>query len=929
MANNLSFNIAALDNASKTFLRVAQQVERLADKLERLDRQRVNVQVDVDTSRATRQTDETKRKLDTLASGFSGSIIKAVAFGEALSKLALPPTLLASAGALGPVLAGLAVTAAQVSGALLLLPAAGAAGATAFGALTVATMGVGDALKAMMAVDQGAAGASQARANALRAVENAQRNLESTIVHGVERIADAERAVTRAQENARDAQEDLNRAREEAAERLRDLQLQLADASLSEEEAVLAVAEANQRLNEVAARGGDALDMQRAQLGLKRAELTLTQVRDRYQDLQAEAAKATRAGVEGDERVQRAHARVEDATESIADAQRALARTQRDVAEAQLDALAQLQQAQESLGAGGGVDKFAQAMAGLSTEAKAFVLAIQAVRPAFDDMRLDVQDKLFAGLGDKVQALARVYLPILGSAFEAVAGSANRTLHGLGDLLLQRSADFDQLGQASAGVFDDLSQAVVPLLAALTDIAVVGGDVLKELTAGAGGVAQEFADFIHEARESGQLEKWIRSGLDALAAFGHLLADIGGILSGLFKAASDGATGVLGPMGSLLDATHDWVNSVQGQEDLRKFFDAGTRVVKAFLPVLEQVADILGTVVAPAMADLSEAAAPGLAVFVRALGEGLRALSRPGQDGASAMEKFGEAIGAVGEALAPVLPVLGEALADALITISPELDDLALALADVLVALAPYVPELAKVAVTLAEVLVPALENAAEAIAYLEPVISVIVGALGWFGGNLETGLRTVNTFAHGSIDAFRRFDSVTRGAFASVGDAAHDGVWTVVGYLDWLVGWVSGVPSRMWNATRGMFNGIWDAFHGAINGIIDKWNSLTFSLPGVDIPGIGQVGGFSISTWPKIPPLDVGGEILRTGLALVHRGERVVPAAKVAPLGNGGAVRVEIALRSDASNNQVADAIIRTLQPVVRSRGGVKVVFA
>lgn len=929
MAENLAFNIAALDNASKTFIKLAQQVEKLADKLERLDRQSAQPRVDVDTGRADRKLDTTKRKLDTLASGFSGNVIKVVAFGEALGKLAIPPAFIAAAGAIAPLMAGVASTVAAASGALLLLPAGGAAGATAFGALAVATSGVSDAIKAMLDVDTQATGASNARVSALRAVENAQRNLERTVVQGAERIADAERAVVRAQEDALDAQRDLNRARQEAAERLQDIRLQLRGAALSEEEALLAVEVAQQRLNEAIAEGDD-LDIRQAELSLKRAKLTVEETQESFQDLKEEAAKAAKAGVDGDERVQAAHRRLEDATDGIADAQRNLARTQRDVAEAQVDALRQVQDAQRALESGGGVDKFAQSLAGLSDNARAFVLALQAVKPAFDEMRLDVQDQLFAGLGERVQGLAGIYLPLLGDAFGEVAASANRSLNEIADLLESRSTDFDRLSDAGAGVFDNLSRTVEPLVRAFLDIAVVGGDILKELTLGAGGAAEGFAQFIAEARESGQLEEWIRNGLDVLKAFGQFLGDVGGILAGVFRAASDGATGVLGPLSELLDGVRQWVNSFEGQEALRTFFESGSRIVKAFLPILEEVAEIIGTVIAPALADFAEAAAPGLAVFVRALGEGLRALARPGADGASALDKIGQALGDVLTALAPVLPVLGEGLAEALRILAPELDDLALAFADVLIALAPYLPELAELTVALADLLVPALENAAESLGYLLPVARVAVDGLRFFGDNLERALRIANRFADFVVERFTRFGSDVKAVFYGVVDAVHTANRWIAGALDWLVGWIGGVGGRVWTATRGIWDGLVSAFRGAVNTIIDLWNRIDFQIT-ISIPSwVPTIGGYSWTSpdlFPDIPYLDVGGDITKTGLAMVHKGERVVPAETRA-LAAGGATRVEVLLRSDMSNNALANAVIATLQPVIRARGGVKVVF-
>jgi phage-related minor tail protein len=73
------------------------------------------------------------------------------------------------------------------------------------------------------------------------------------------------------------------------------------------------------------------------------------------------------------------------------------------------------------------------------------------------------------------------------------------------------------------------------------------------------------------------------------------------------------------------------------------------------------------------------------------------------------------------------------------------------------------------------------------------------------------------------------------------------------------LVDFIKGLPGRIRSAASGMFDGIKNAFRSAINYVVDRWNNLSFSLPSVNIPGFGQVGGFTLST-PNIPRLASGG---------------------------------------------------------------------
>ncbi|MBN1172126.1 MAG: phage tail tape measure protein, partial [Micromonosporaceae bacterium] len=103
------------------------------------------------------------------------------------------------------------------------------------------------------------------------------------------------------------------------------------------------------------------------------------------------------------------------------------------------------------------------------------------------------------------------------------------------------------------------------------------------------------------------------------------------------------------------------------------------------------------------------------------------------------------------------------------------------------------------------------------------------------------------------------------------------------------LISFVKGLPGKISKAASGMWDGVKNAFRSVINWIIRKWNGLSFSIPSVDMPGIGKVGGFTLST-PNIPELATGGDITRAGMAVVaERGPELItlPAgAQVRPLG-------------------------------------------
>jgi len=166
--------------------------------------------------------------------------------------------------------------------------------------------------------------------------------------------------------------------------------------------------------------------------------------------------------------------------------------------------------------------------------------------------------------------------------------------------------------------------------------------------------------------------------------------------------------------------------------------------------------------------------------------------------------------------------------------------------------------------------------------------------------------------------------------ALSGIWNGIKSGLSAAIGWVSeqvaGLVSWASGIPGRIGSAVSGAFDGIKDAFRSAINWIIDKWNNLSFSIPGVDthIPGVGTVGGFTIGT-PNIPTFHSGGIMPGApgteGLALLQAGERITPA------GRGGGVTIVVNGALDPV--AVAQQIQKILKNLKRTNGGIELGLA
>jgi len=175
--------------------------------------------------------------------------------------------------------------------------------------------------------------------------------------------------------------------------------------------------------------------------------------------------------------------------------------------------------------------------------------------------------------------------------------------------------------------------------------------------------------------------------------------------------------------------------------------------------------------------------------------------------------------------------------------------------------------------------------------AALGPVLIVI--------GNLITAVGTITKTLSGLQTAFTMLTGPVGLVVAAIAAAIAIGVEL---YRNWDV--VKERLSQIWESIKqtasDVWNGIWDTIKGVINWIIgginkmiNALNSIRIKVPAINIPLVGKVGGFEIGLprIPTIPELAAGGDILRSGWAIVGEAgpERLwLPrGAQVRPLGD------------------------------------------
>lgn len=135
------------------------------------------------------------------------------------------------------------------------------------------------------------------------------------------------------------------------------------------------------------------------------------------------------------------------------------------------------------------------------------------------------------------------------------------------------------------------------------------------------------------------------------------------------------------------------------------------------------------------------------------------------------------------------------------------------------------------------------------------------------------------------------------------------------------LINFFRTMPGKIKGALGNLFAPLWNGFRGFVNRIISGWNNLSFTVGGGSFMGV-NIPKVTINT-PNLPHLAKGaGSVLSSGLAMIHRGEEVVPA-RVTPFRTADGTRggVTITLKSDGT--RMARLLLELLREAIREQGG------
>jgi phage-related protein len=492
--------------------------------------------------------------------------------------------------------------------------------------------------------------------------------------------------------------------------------------------------------------------------------------------------------------------------------------------------------------ASGDAAKYQEALQKLSPAGREFAESIRKLKPAFDSLKLDVQQHLLQGLGAEVQKTATAFLPLMREQFTSLATVLNLTAKEV--LGVARSGEnLSTLHGTVINItrgFNFATQAAAPLTQAMIDIVNAGSAGLPRVGTALRDVAEHFAAFVHAKQQSGDLAKAFDAGMTKIAEFGRMVRDFGVGVANVFRIGAQQGESFGGTLSRVAASFRRFTESADGRAVLGDVFS-----------LIHMLSDAFGTFMSALRPLL-----PVIGDFAKVLGDQL----------AKILVELGPVIADVGK-------VLIDALADVLPELVPFIIDLAKGfgqilkaaaplikpLADILVALTPLIGPIVRLAEQLFPVLARLLEDLAPLVKGLADVFGFLIDAVGKVVDVIDKAISGLETLMR-PLDIVRKAILILTGHADLLGGHMEAGIGKVVKGAQ-----VAGGSAPAYAAAGGK---IVDALTGGVEaGKVGFWNRVSTMLDGL-LPKYGVAATAADTSGKDIARALAGGVEAEQGLA-------------------------------------------------------------
>lgn len=444
----------------------------------------------------------------------------------------IQPAIVAVSGAIGVLGTGLislvSIIGTSAVPALLVLGQAFTAVGQAALTARLAFQGVAKAIQAGTKAQKGGTGAAKKQADLTERIRRAQVDYSRLIRDNGIAEKDARDRVT-------DANREYTESLREAKEELQQLAFDSEDAAISEQKAALELEKAREALARVSDLPPNSRARKEAELAFAEADLNYRRAIDANNDLKEQEAKNAKLGpdIESQAKGQQS---VIDAAKELSDAKRDETNLLADNAEAQRRAaydLEELINGQDD--AAGSADAYADALDGLSKEAKAFVeYMVNTFIPSLKALREAAGKELFPKLEEALEKLRLKLFPRLIPLLEGTGSVLGDVANRIADVITASDNldRIERIWKSNDKVIKNLGDA----LAELIEVFLILFDAVSPLT-------EEFSKFLGDKikgyKEFLETKEGAKQLSERLAIVRDTLKDLGTVFGNTFRGLSN------------------------------------------------------------------------------------------------------------------------------------------------------------------------------------------------------------------------------------------------------------------------------------------------------------------------------------------------------------------------------------------------------
>jgi phage-related protein len=253
----------------------------------------------------------------------------------------------------------------------------------------------------------------------------------------------------------------------------------------------------------------------------------------------------------------------------------------------------------------------ADALAKLAPSARETVQQVNALKPAFDNLRKAVQQEFFKNFAGDLKLISDTFLPVLLAKLPRIAAAFNDMGRSITRALTTNGAadDINIALTNTAKLLENARNAVGHLVSAFIPLIAVGSTYLPNIGIAIDGAADRFRAWSQQVTSDGSLRAMIDGAITGFRTLGELIGNFGEIASAVFRGLSTGPQqDFLTALRDSTQALADFLNQPDTQGQLgaigQAFSDVAKVTREVFLEALRQLLPIMAEL-APVVSEIA------------------------------------------------------------------------------------------------------------------------------------------------------------------------------------------------------------------------------------------------------------------------------------------------------------------------------------